>query len=255
MLPGRRARAIGPQGGCGWPVGRTCERVESKAPRPQRDSALEGARGPLGLRLPLRCHHAKTDFSSVTSMFGSVHCASQVVMRVPKRRMPSSSRGVRLCTHPRPCCCHSFAAAAGGPVLHCRRNALTLRPALSASTRAPSCACAAAPTPLRPAPRCTMAAPTTAVGAPPAPLKRNGRARAARLPGVRPAAGRRALCQPHCPATARRGGALARVCAHPRPADPRIVRARLLRGSLAAAPLITARPRRRTPAFHQYDPP
>ena len=25
------------------------------------------------------------DFSSVTSMYGSVHCASQVVMRVPKR--------------------------------------------------------------------------------------------------------------------------------------------------------------------------
>lgn len=26
------------------------------------------------------------DFSSITSMYGSVHCASQVVMRLPRRR-------------------------------------------------------------------------------------------------------------------------------------------------------------------------
>lgn len=29
------------------------------------------------------------DFSSITSMYGSVHCASQVVMRVPASRLPT----------------------------------------------------------------------------------------------------------------------------------------------------------------------
>ena len=28
------------------------------------------------------------DFSSITSMYGSVHCASQVIKRVPKEEVP-----------------------------------------------------------------------------------------------------------------------------------------------------------------------
>jgi hypothetical protein len=51
-----------------------------------------------------------------------------------------------------------------------------------------------------------------------------------------------ALCQPLCPAAARWGGALACVCAHTRPANPRVVRACLFRGSLAATPLSSPRP-------------
>jgi hypothetical protein len=34
------------------------------------------------------------DFSSVTSMYGSVHCASQVVRRVPRRFVQEQANGL-----------------------------------------------------------------------------------------------------------------------------------------------------------------
>jgi hypothetical protein len=136
----------------------------------------------------------------------------------------------------------SFICHHGGPAAACRRRgwARTRSSPLRCAALCTSI-CAAAPTPLRPAPRCTMAAPTTAVGAPQASLKRPSTrcSTARRTPRCGPTPALLASLPSHCPP-----GRLAGP--HPRPADPRIVRARLLRGSLASAPMITARPRRRT---------